>query len=435
MAAHLTKGPRMIFSNRKNQIYRRLFQRMLFATLFAFMLILAVIVFFELRQIKKELINQAITGSLYYQPSYLRYLQSLGEHGVSQLKKEATLLNFNSPELYLQYRNATGEHILEISSDQGDRINELFRKKYPAQDYINDDGVILLNNWRLYISVSSPILSPETNQLVGFVDSIRLLSPLATKRLFNESLTTIGLHLFAALLCGIICFFGFSLLNRKIINTIHQLGKANAFLLKKLGGALSAIHSGSVYHNHRVLIYAVALGEEVGISRLEMRALIMGTFLHDLEMLKIDSPILLARTTLDDETHTQIKTHPQDGYLQIKRFGWLRPAGEVIKYHHEHYNGSGYPTGVTHEKIPLTARIFSIADTFDALTSERAYRNPLEVDGALAELQLHSGNQFDPLLLSAFIKIGVDIHGTVSELSPDGFEQELNRITKKYLNW
>jgi HD-GYP domain-containing protein (c-di-GMP phosphodiesterase class II) len=130
-----------------------------------------------------------------------------------------------------------------------------------------------------------------------------------------------------------------------------------------------------------------------------------GALLHDIGKVGVDLSILNKPGRLTDEEYEIIKTHPMQGYEIIKPIKFLQDKFAAIKYHHERWDGTGYPEGLKGEEIPLEARIVSVADTFDAMTSTRSYRKALDKEIAIEEIKKNAGKQFDPRVVAAFLKI------------------------------
>jgi putative two-component system response regulator len=128
----------------------------------------------------------------------------------------------------------------------------------------------------------------------------------------------------------------------------------------------------------------------------------MGGLLHDVGKLNLDEALLRKPGPLDAREYDEIRRHPLAGARLIRSFEALRPALPYILFHHERWDGSGYPTGRFYEQIPLGARIVAVVDAFDAMTSTRPYRAPLPLGSALAELNRSTGTQFDPTVVRAF---------------------------------
>jgi HD-GYP domain-containing protein (c-di-GMP phosphodiesterase class II) len=150
-------------------------------------------------------------------------------------------------------------------------------------------------------------------------------------------------------------------------------------------------------------------------------------------MLDLDISILLKQGPLDKKELSLMQGHVKTGVAQIKRYRWLKDGLDVVRCHHEKYDGSGYPAGLSQDKIPLEARIFAIVDAFDALTSRRPYRQPQELERALIVLEQESGSHFDPVLLAPFIEMAPQLYSIVSKLKGKALEKEVGGVVKKYV--
>jgi HD-GYP domain-containing protein (c-di-GMP phosphodiesterase class II) len=225
---------------------------------------------------------------------------------------------------------------------------------------------------------------------------------------------------------------GLIFFHNRLIRSSSDLNLANNFLLKQLGSALAKSDVGLAEHNHRVVIYGVRLAERHKLSRARIRSLVQGAFLHDIGMLELDSSIVMKQGPLNKKELSMMHDHVKKGVAQIKRYRWLKEGIDVVRCHHEKYDGSGYPGGLSHDKIPLEARIFAIVDTFDALTSQRPYRQPQDLDRALEILEQESASQFDPVLLAPFIEMAPQLFGIVSKLEGKALENEFRGVLKKY---
>lgn len=159
-------------------------------------------------------------------------------------------------------------------------------------------------------------------------------------------------------------------------------------------------------HMRRVARLAVLLGERVGVEDLE--GLRMGAYLHDLGKLFLPREVLDKPGPLNTAEWRQVKTHPEMGYEVLSRIPFLpKTALEVVLYHHEHWDGTGYPRGLKGETIPLPARVFAVADVWDALLSKRAYKPALSGEAARREILSMAGKKLDPGLVRVFLESGV----------------------------
>lgn len=166
-------------------------------------------------------------------------------------------------------------------------------------------------------------------------------------------------------------------------------------------------------HSERVSYYAYCLGEEIGYEKLDV--LVDAGLMHDIGKIAIPDYILNKPEKLTDEEFDIIKTHPENGYKILDTSNLFEELKVIIKYHHEKYNGNGYPEGLSGQNIPIESRILAIVDTFDALTSDRAYRKALSLEEAMEIIVKESGSQFDPDIVKFFEKIVFDIYEELSE--------------------
>ena len=184
-----------------------------------------------------------------------------------------------------------------------------------------------------------------------------------------------------------------------------------------LAALSQAIESRDPYtrgHSHRVSAVAEVVARRLGWERSKLAALRLGALLHDIGKLNLDDSVLRKPGPLDEREFSEIKRHPLAGARLIRRVEALRPALPYVLFHHERWDGRGYPSGRSREQIPSGARIVAVADAFDAMISVRPYRPPLSVRDALNELERGAGTQFDPGVVRAFV-------GALSEGELDRF--------------
>lgn len=158
-------------------------------------------------------------------------------------------------------------------------------------------------------------------------------------------------------------------------------------------------------HSERVSAYSVLIGEQMGLSKKEEKILKFGGFFHDIGKNNISNNILLKETKLTDEEYSEMKTHTTIGVKMFSNNIYFKDVLPIIEYHHEKYDGTGYPSKLKGEQIPLLARIIAVADSFDAMTSSRSYRSAMSIDYAINEMQKCKGTQFDPKIVDAFLEI------------------------------
>jgi response regulator RpfG family c-di-GMP phosphodiesterase len=173
--------------------------------------------------------------------------------------------------------------------------------------------------------------------------------------------------------------------------------------------ALAAMIEGkdtsTLRHLFRVQEFCRMLASELGLPDKRMRQLELGSMLHDIGKYAVPDRILLKEGPLDDIEWVEMRRHPEYGRDFVKNIPFLREAMDVVYCHHERYDGGGYPQGLAGADIPLTARIFSVVDAYDAIVSKRCYKPARPSSEAVAELERCAGTQFDPDVVDAFLRI------------------------------
>jgi len=189
---------------------------------------------------------------------------------------------------------------------------------------------------------------------------------------------------------------------------ITELEHSHSATLEALGSAIDLRDGPTAGHSRRVLFYSVTIAKKVGGMEGQLKTLGMGAWLHDIGKLAIPDNILLKPGALNQQERQIMQRHVELGYDLVKGIPFLADAAEVILAHHERYNGSGYPRGLRGDRIPMCARIFAVADSFDAMTSDRPYRSALPALTARTEIDASRGKLFDPEIVDAFFAVGED---------------------------
>ncbi|MGO8787747.1 MAG: HD domain-containing phosphohydrolase [Terriglobia bacterium] len=175
--------------------------------------------------------------------------------------------------------------------------------------------------------------------------------------------------------------------------------------LEALGAALDLKDGDTAGHARRVSRYCLEIANAMGCSEEEKHQLTRGAYLHDIGKIAIPDAILLKPAKLTPQEMSVMWAHPYIGYEFVARISFLAEAAEIVLTHHERYDGSGYPQGLIGDEIPLGARVFAVADTLDAMTSDRPYRHALPHSAAREEILRQSGRQFESRVVDAFFSI------------------------------
>lgn len=191
----------------------------------------------------------------------------------------------------------------------------------------------------------------------------------------------------------------------QLSNALADLEQSYDYTLEALGGALDLKDAETEGHCQRVTAYTIFIGKAMNIDRPRLRHIARGAFLHDIGKMAIPDAILRKPGPLTEEEKSLMQRHCEIGYNMLRRIPFLRVAADIVLSHQEFFDGSGYPRRLRGEEIPLGARIFAVADTLDAMISDRPYRKALPISDARTEIQRCAGSQFDPKVVGVFLSL------------------------------
>lgn len=194
-------------------------------------------------------------------------------------------------------------------------------------------------------------------------------------------------------------------INEELSSTYEKLERAYLDSVETLRYTVEAKDPYTRGHSDRVSRYSVLLGKYLGLSDTDLKTLEVGGLFHDIGKIGIPDSILLKETKLTDDEYSEIKNHPSIGAHILCNASIFKDIIPVVKHHHEKFDGTGYPGKLKGNAIPYLARIAAVADTFDAMTSKRTYREPLSLDIVKSEFERCSGTQFDPEIAKVFLNI------------------------------
>jgi putative nucleotidyltransferase with HDIG domain len=186
---------------------------------------------------------------------------------------------------------------------------------------------------------------------------------------------------------------------------LNSLEGAYRSTLQALTAALETRDSETHGHSERVVSYSLRLGREYGLSSEDMKSLEFGSLLHDIGKIGVPDSILRKPAKLTEEEWVRMREHPLHGQQILRGIEFLQGAARVVAQHHERWDGTGYPFRLRAEEIDICARIFAVADAFDAITSDRVYRRGKPYEAAAKELDDWAGRQFDPKVVEAFHRV------------------------------
>ncbi|HKW94699.1 MAG TPA: HD domain-containing phosphohydrolase [Methylomirabilota bacterium] len=206
---------------------------------------------------------------------------------------------------------------------------------------------------------------------------------------------------------------------RDLAAALGELRQTYQATLEALGSALATREVGTEAHSRRVHGYSIALATAHGVAAPALDALGRGVLLHDIGKIGISDAILLKPGPLTPDQWRIMRSHPEVGRQLLERIPFLRDAIPVVYHHHERWDGTGYPVGLAGEAIPLGARIFAVADAFDAMTFDRPYSKAIPMEIARGRIREAAGSHFDPRVVETFLAMPLEVFEKVRASSLD----------------
>jgi HD-GYP domain-containing protein (c-di-GMP phosphodiesterase class II) len=416
-----------------SRIHKKLITRLILVWAALSLLIGAAVYFIEIRKIDSYVGRMAAEESRGFVKVMKDYLtgptsgqrEPLIQESLRHIQKQ----HFISVELY----DGNKQKIVEMSHPEREAIEEKIKKHglTPFMDKEVHYEKFYGRAGQIYVLILTP-LKTETNAIIGYLNGIYKVTADTMAEIRNRIVFSLLQMVLIIFLTTAVIYPIVLVLNRGLIRLTADLSHANIGMLKVLGSAIAKKDSDTNLHNYRVTIYAVRLAELTGIKKEDMQALIKGSFLHDVGKIAISDNILLKPGKLTDEEFANMKTHVSHGIDIIDQYEWLKDAAEVVLHHHEKFDGTGYGAGLKNTGIPLNARIFAIADVFDALTSERPYKKEFSLTASMDIMHAGNGSHFDPNLLAAFDTIAGQLHAEVSRSDGKTLEIALDEIVGRY---
>ncbi len=411
-------------------IHKRALKRLTIGWLLLSIVVGGLVYHLEMEKVDDFVLTLAIQESRTITATNLERFDRTGNR-TARLKAEGKALlsrHFAVIELYDRQKHLIFEAVrpsmqaLEKEITQRKHRFPLSNATYYQKFYLGD---------ALYLQVLVPI-HDQAKQLTGYFEGVYRVDEATKRSVRSRVVRTLAMVIAAMLVTALALYPLIILLNRELIKFSANLLKANVELMEVLGSAVAKRDSDTNIHNYRVTIYAIRLAETLGSSSAQVRELTAGAFLHDVGKIGIRDAILLKPGKLNAEEFRIMCTHVTLGVDIIAKSAQLKGAREVVEFHHEKYDGSGYMRGLKNEEIPFNARVFAIVDVFDALTSKRPYKEAYHYDEAMAILHAGRASHFDPLMLDAFTRIAKELYTTLSTLNEQEIETLLYRLIHQH---
>ncbi len=338
---------------------------------------------------------------------------------------------FDIAEIY----DGQGQRLAEAMTSNGLQVEGiLLHHATPNYKSTRYESVNLPDRrWVLRVFVPLRLGNVPESEVTGYFEGVRIVPEWQRQRMLSSALSAALMAGLASLLCGLAIYPVVVRLSADNERKALEVLDSHISMMEALGRAIAKRDSETGAHNYRVAWIAGSIAEKFGFRGSKMQSLIVGSFLHDVGKIGIPDAILLKPGPLDHDELAIMQTHVQLGEEIVTGIGWLEGANEVVAGHHERWDGTGYPRRLKGEHIPLAARIFAVADVFDALCSRRPYKEPMNFETVMEILERESGSHFDPDVMTEFRPMARKIFDHLADCSEEAASKMLEgRVRKHY---
>ena len=324
---------------------------------------------------------------------------------------------FDIAEIY----DRSGLRLAAAMTDEGRTVEaQLPGHLRPARGEATEDSFRLADGrWVLRVFVPLRALVDGSTDIAGYFEGVRVISTWQQQQILGQALSAALMVGLASLMCGLALYPVVVRLSADNERKAREILDAHLSMMEALGRAIAKRDSDTGTHNFRVAWIATRIAERLGLGERAMQSLIVGSFLHDIGKISIPDAILLKPGALDARETEIMHTHVAHGEEIVTGIGWLAEALAVVAVHHEKWDGSGYPRGLPGTDIPLPARIFAVADSFDALSSRRPYKDALGFEATMSILRRDTGTHFDPAVIACFEPIARELFDRLARCGED----------------
>ena len=325
-------------------------------------------------------------------------------------KYNILLVDDEEDNLALLYRTLRGAYNLEKTTSPLHALEILKEKHFEL--VISDhnmpemDGVEFLKHVQVHYPSTMRIL------LTAYSDANILIDAINYAKIYRYVKKPFNPEELQLIVSSALEYYQLKYDNDKLINDLKELFSGT---IKAIMEALDAKDSYTSGRSKRITYYSIIVAKQLGLSTIDTGKVELAGMLHDIGMIGVSDEILYKIDALSQEEYDEIKKHITYSVKILEDIKQLKDVVEIIKYHHEKYDGTGYPYGVKGEDIPLGSRIIAVADAFDSIISNRIYRNKIELQDALNEIKKGALTQFDPVVVKAFEDSFDAISAAVSE--------------------
>lgn len=339
---------------------------------------------------------------------------------------------FEWVELY----SVSGKKLAEASTEKGAKLEHSLLP-HKTLNQLEPTTYVDANSTTSILRIIIPVFKTPgefDSEVLGFVEVGREVPAWRKKQIQNIVIVIASIAALSALITGLLLYPSIMSLLRRQRENAQKLFDSHIQVLDALGLAVAKRESGTGVHNYRVTWIAATLGEAMGLSASKIKNLIAGSFLHDVGKIATPDQILLKPGKLTDDEMTIMKEHVSHGEDIVKNLGWFSDSLNVVSCHHEKWDGSGYPRNLNGDSIPIEARIFAVADVFDALCSKRPYKDEIEFSEAVKYINEQSGKHFDPTVVTKFENLSLYLYEKTHGLTEQGAKNLVEPLIAKYFS-
>ena len=316
---------------------------------------------------------------------------------MAEKKYNILLVDDEEDNLALLYRTLRGTYNLEKTTSPLHALELLKEKDFEL--VISDhkmpemDGVEFLKE--------SQIIRPDSMRilLTAYSDANILIDAINYAKIYRYVKKPFNPDELQLIVSSALEYYQLKYDNDKLIADLKELFSGT---IKAIMEALDAKDSFTSGRSRRITYYSILIAKKLGLSTIDVGKIELAGMLHDIGMIGISDDILYKIDELTQEEYDEIKKHITYSVKILEDIKQLKDVVEIIKYHHEKYDGTGYPFGIRGEEIPMGSRIIAVTDAFDSVVSDRSYRNKIDMHEALEKIKTGSGTQFDPVVVKAF---------------------------------
>lgn len=385
-------------------------------------------------RLDNHVVGMAKSETALYSGRFVTYLQSPSDANLAVFNDWIRTQIKQDHLIVIEFYDADSTKVTEVIKPSAEKIEAALPRHdsaFSRKDAISTEKLAL--GKEIYLRVFIPVFNAAQVK-TGYVEGIYHAPPDIVSQIRGQTYWSLIMVVLVILATSLVLYPLIIRLNSRLFEYSRILALTNIGMLKVLGSAVAKRDSDTNIHNYRVTLYSVRIGEKMGLPHSAMQGLIKGAFLHDVGKIAISDTILLKPGKLTAEEFEIMKTHVRHGEEIISSYAWLEDAHDVVAGHHEKFDGSGYPDGAAGSDIPLNARIFAIADVFDALTSRRPYKEPFSLEESLDIISQSCGKHFDPEVTDLFLEHAKTLHHEICHGNETLLHEKLQKCITHYFN-